>query len=200
MTPLLSFLLTLIKHYDYNNIINVIIIDNPQYKSVSDCMCFLKKNSEIFYLSENLHKFGADIGRVMYLPTLDPNNPTKELIEFFNHLQHENIELLDQQMNGFKAFYQSFVACPVDEQKYSAFEFILDLHSSSDAAFLVEVKLIKNIDQVNFNRDNELTGFDGDWGATTSLWVFAESMEAAMQQGILLGRKNLIKINKKDCV
>ncbi len=135
-------------------------------------MCFLKKNSEIFYLSENLHKFGADIGRVMYLPTLDPNNPTKELLEFFNVLQHENIDLLDQQMDGFKAFYQSFV----------------------------EVKLTKNIDQVNFNRVNELTGFDGDWGATTSLWVFAESMEGAMQQGILLGKENLIMINEKDCI
>lgn len=90
-----------------------------------------------------MHKFGADIGRVMYLPTLDPNNPTKELVDFFNVLEPENIDLLDQQMDGFKAFYQSYVACPVDEKKYLAFEFILDLHSSSDAAFLVEVKLTK---------------------------------------------------------
>ena len=200
MTPLLYFLLTLIELYDYNNIIDVIIIDNPQYKSVSDCMCFLKKNSEIFYLSENLHKFGADIGRVMYLPTLDPNNPTKELIEFFNHLQLESIELLDQQMKGFKAFYQSFVTCPVDEQKYLAFEFILDLHSTSDAAFLVEIKLAQDIDQVLFDRQNELTGFDGDWKSTRSVWVCCESMESAMQQGILLGKENLINFNEKDCV
>lgn len=163
-------------------------------------MCFLKKNSEIFYLSENLHKFGADIGRVIYLPTLDPNNPTNELMDFFNGLQPENIELLNQQMECFKSFYERYKACPIDERKDIAFEFILDLHSTSDAAFLVELRLSQDIAQVYFDRHNELTGFDGDWGSTTSLWVFAESMEGAMQQGIILGKENLIMINEKDCM
>lgn len=163
-------------------------------------MCFLKKNSEIFYLSENLHKFGADIGRVIYLPTLDPNNPTKELIDFFKSLQPDNIDLLNQQFNGFKDSYLRYKNCSKDGLREFAFEFILDLHSSSEAAFLVEIKLSQDIDQVCFDRQNELTGFDGDWESTSSNWVFAECMEGAMQQGILLGKENLIKFNEKDCI
>lgn len=163
-------------------------------------MCFLKKNSEIFYLSENLHKFGADIGRVIYLPTLDPNTPTKELINFFNGLQPDNIDFLNQQLDGFKGSYLKYKACSKDELKEFAFEFILDLLSSSEAAFLVEIKLSQDIDNVCFDRQNELTGFDGDWKSTRSVWVFAECMEGAMQQGIFLGKENLIKFNEKDCI
>lgn len=178
----------------------MIIIKPQNIISVRNCMCFLKKNSEILYLSENLHKFGADIGCVMYLPTLDPNSPTQELINWFGLLTQENVNLLNQQMDGFKDFYDRYKSCLTHEIEELAFEFILDLHSSSDAAFLVEIKLSRNIEHVYYDRQDEVSGFDGDWKSVKSIWIFAECMEGAMQQGILLGKENLVHCNQKQSI
>lgn len=160
-------------------------------------MCFLKRNSHILHLTESLHKFGANFGRIIYLPTLDPNSPPKELFAFMDSLEAENVDSLDEQLQGFKRSYQAYKLSAVGHREDFAFEFILDLHCTSEAAFLVEVMTTLDIEQVNFDTRNDLVGYEGAWASSGSTWVFAESMEGALQQGIILGKKNLLKI--KQC-
>lgn len=161
-------------------------------------MCFLKRNGDILYLTENLHNFGADIGEIIYLPTLNPHNPSNALFSFFERVDHSNVELLDNQLNGFKQSYEQYHSCAVDDRKEFGFEFIIDLHCTSESAFLIEVLLVQDIDQLILDYHSEIIGYEGDLSLKKSLWIFAESMECALQQGINLGHENLLKFQKKQ--
>lgn len=160
-------------------------------------MCFLRRNSHILDLTENLHKFGANIGGIVYLPTLDPNSPTLELFKFMDLLEPNNVDSLNQQLEGFKQSYLRYKGCAVEDRNNFAFEFILDLHCTSEAAFLVEVKTTQDVEQVKFDARNNLIGYEGGWDTSSSTWIFAENMESALKQGIILGKENLINI--KEC-
>lgn len=160
-------------------------------------MCFLKRNSDILNLTENLHKYGADLRKIIYIPTLNPNSPNIELFNFMDSLEPKNVESLDRQLEGFKKHYENYMECAVVDREDFAFEFILDLHCTSEAAFLVEVRIAQDVGQVSFNIRNDIVSYEGAWDSCRSTWVFAENMESALQQGIILGKENLMKI--KEC-
>jgi hypothetical protein len=163
-------------------------------------MCFLRENREVFLLAENTHKLGVDIGKIIFIPTLDPHNPSDELFDFFHRIDKANVDFLEHQFKGFKEAHSSYKLTNYSNRNDFAFEFIMDLHRYSLYPFIVQLKFCRNVDQVFFNREGVITSCDSNWNSFRCEWVFAMSMEHAMQQGILLGNENLLKLNEKDCV
>lgn len=163
-------------------------------------MCFLRENKEVFYLAEQLQKYGADIGKIIYMPTLDPHHPSDALFDLLHRIEPSNLDALENQFSGFKESYLNFKSIDYKEKNEFACDFIMELHRHSDAAFIVQIKLCRKIEQVHINSKGDVTGFDGNWNSYSSIWVFAKNMEHAMQQGIKFGHENLLKINKKDFV
>lgn len=163
-------------------------------------MCYLRKNREVFLLAENIQKFGVDIGNLIYMPTLDQHNPSESLFDFLYRIDEANVEFLEQQFKGFKEAHNNYKRTKHSNRNDFAFEFIMDLHRHSEYAFIVQLKFCRNVDQVHFNREGVVTGFDGNWNSYRCKWIFAKSMEDAMQQGIHLGNENLLKINEKYSV
>jgi hypothetical protein len=165
-------------------------------------MSYLEKNKLVSKLIDELSCMGARLGKVFFVPGLDMHAPLEDLLEAFGDLGDSDLEYLNHQTNGFKKLVDDLMSLPLrDRRKYFG-EFISDLQSKCVYPLIVELSLCQNIYSVSINDMGLPCGYGGVWNSTSTTYVFAESIEDAIKQGISKGMCNLFdkkrKLDEKD--
>lgn len=160
-------------------------------------MSYLENNKDISNLIEQLNCMGVRLGKIFFVPGLDMHAPLEDLLEAFGDLGDADLEYLDQQTNGFKKHVDELFSQPLRERRKHFGEFIGDLQDKCEYPLLVELSLCQNIYSVSIDEKDLPSGYGGAWNATSTTYVFAESIEDAIKQGIKLGQDNLLKKYRK---
>lgn len=157
-------------------------------------MSYLKNNEDLVDAIDDMEMSATIIGDIFFIPTLDAEDVNDTIMDMFQYMDDENVELLEQQFPSFKLIKESYDNCAnrLDERDFY-FEFVNDLKKNSENPFLVQVKVCQNISSVYINEDDVITGWGGSWGSYSSTWILAYSMEHAIDQAITIGRENLRK-------
>lgn len=165
-------------------------------------MGYLAKHEDVASFAEVMQAMGVNLGHIFYIPGLDVHGlrcgPSAVLGEMFEDIHETNIAILESQFPGFKGSVESYENYSRRELYDFACEFIDDLKRNCDLPYLIELKTCQNIHYVNHSEDGEISGYSGAWNATSSVWILAESLEDAMQQGIKIGHENLKRHDAKN--
>ncbi|WP_322977438.1 hypothetical protein [Acinetobacter pittii] len=160
-------------------------------------MSYLENNKHVSTMIEELSCMGVRLGKMFFVPGLDMHAPLEDLLDAFGDLVDSDLEYLDHQTNGFKKLLEDVLALPLrDRRKYFG-EFLSDLQDKCEYPFLVELSLCQNIYSVSIDEMDLPSGYGGAWNSTSTTYVFAESIEDAIKQGIKLGQDNLLKKHRK---
>ncbi|MEO4184584.1 hypothetical protein ABH305_01825 [Acinetobacter pittii] len=160
-------------------------------------MSYLENNKHVSNLIEELNCMGVRLGKIFFVPGLDMHAPLEDLLEAFGDLGDTDLEYLDHQTNGFKKHVDELFSQPLRERRKHFGEFIADLQDKCEYPLLVELSLCQNIYSVSIDEMDLPSGYGGAWNSTSTTYVFAESIEDAIKQGIKLGQDNLLKKHRK---
>lgn len=165
-------------------------------------MSYLENNKDVSNLIEQLNAMGVRLGKIFFVPGLDMHAPLEDLLEAFGDLGDSDLEYLDHQTNGFKKHVDELFSKPLRERRKHLGEFVADLQEKSEYPLLVELSLCQNIYSVSINDMGLPNGYGGVWNSTSTTYVFAETIEDAIKQGISKGMCNLFdkkrKLQEKD--
>lgn len=160
-------------------------------------MSYLANNKDVVDLIDNLSCMGVRLGKMFFIPGLDAHAPLKDFLESLQEMEDSDLEYLDGQTKGFKKFIDELMSLSYRERANYFGEFIADLQRNCNFPFLVELNLCQNIYSVSIDESGMPQGYGGVWNSTSKTYVFAESIEDAIKQGIKLGQENLLKKHKK---
>lgn len=159
-------------------------------------MSFLRNNPQICDQIESMQAMAASIELVQYLPVLDrysSGDIFEEIGEMFEDMSESNAIFIEQQYAGFNVFIKQFEDASRSQYREMVGEFISTLHQQCEYPFLIKIKLCQNIRSVSHDSKGEINGFGGAWNSYSNEWIFANSIEHAIEIATERGRKNLIR-------
>lgn len=160
-------------------------------------MSYLANNKDVLDLIDNLSCMGVRLGKMFFIPGLDAHAPLRDFLESLQEMEDSDLEYLDGQTAGFKKSINELRSLRLRERANYFGEVVADLQRNCKYPFIVQLNLCQNIYRVSIDESGMPQGYGGVWNSTSKTYVFAESIEDAIKQGIKLGQENLLKKHKK---